>query len=34
MLALLGTIRRLTGGQNFHQAPLLAELSPDLRQVL
>jgi hypothetical protein len=34
MLALLRSITRLTGGQNFQQAPLLAELSLNLRQCL
>jgi hypothetical protein len=34
MLALLRSITRLTGGQNFQQAPLLAKLSLDLRHGL
>jgi hypothetical protein len=34
MLALLHSIRRLIGGQNFQQAPLLTELLLDLGQGL
>ncbi len=34
MLALLHSIRNLTGGQNCQQPPLLAEISLDLRQCL
>jgi hypothetical protein len=34
MLALLHSITRPTDGQNLQQAPLLAELSLDLRQGL